>query len=339
MCVYHVSAPDHIPKTGGCSVREFLLRNAGIRSPPKSVARLSGFVRHYEARCFICQQFPGLIDVPGACTGVAGPRSCGSYKPRANAAFDFNVRDSWKHHRLAVEFHGISDATFVHHVLPRMPVLQELYEQHNGTCATAVLVREPISFLFSAFSMWPPRSAVSKNITVVKPFPQWLRSAVGLQIGFLSKPFCTKATRALGQHSSCGCDGAAHRQALGALERIDIVGVTTCLHSFFDTIEMRLGLPKDPPRIRLQRRAHKGNVSAGLIRMAPVCYDCARALGRARAWSWDALSASEQARVKTVASCDHGLYAAALARIRTEKLRAILSSGRLAGRERCAAAD
>ena len=47
----------HIPKTGGSSVREWLLRNAGKLMPPSTNRRFTGVLRYYEARCFICRHY------------------------------------------------------------------------------------------------------------------------------------------------------------------------------------------------------------------------------------------------------------------------------------------
>ena len=56
----------HVPKTGGSTMREWLLRNAGIRASglPK---RLDGYVRYYEAHCFMCLQFGSLFADTATC--------------------------------------------------------------------------------------------------------------------------------------------------------------------------------------------------------------------------------------------------------------------------------
>ena len=303
----------HVPKTGGSTVREWLLRNAGVRSPRGAQKRFSGIVRYYEAVCFVCLQFGHLLGPEAGAVCTAGAkRKCHAYKLHPNGAFDFNVEEGWRGAQVAVEFHGSSDRFFMAHVLPRMSAFQQLYAEHNGTCASAVLVREPVGFLFSNYYMWPPRPHPTDN-SIVSPFPRWLSTAAGLQSGFLTVPFCTNSSRATGQRSFCGCGGSKARQAVSALKRFDIVGLTSCMPSFFDAVERRIGLGADTAMVRLQRRAMKGNASLGPMRAMPRCAECVRE--GALAWKWDTLDEDTRTSTQAVARCDAGLYRAAVLRV------------------------
>ena len=52
----------HVPKTGGSSAREWILRNSGVRARGLP-ARMHGLVRYYEARCFMCLQLAEALPV------------------------------------------------------------------------------------------------------------------------------------------------------------------------------------------------------------------------------------------------------------------------------------
>jgi hypothetical protein len=303
----------HIPKTGGSTVREWLLRNAGIRSPRGSKRRSGAVVRYYDASCFFCLQFPRMFSEV-ACP-IALVQEC-RFRYTTHAAphgsFDA-IKSNWREETVAVEFHAASASFFLKHVLPRMTLLRRLYLKHNGTIASATLVREPVSFLFSSFHMWPPRPEGNSHVT---PFTQWVIHARGLQVGFLTTPPCTNMSRAMGHYGVCDCSGAASREALGVLARIDIVGVTACLSVFLDAIERAMQMPADTPTVRLQRRAYKGNISAGPMRATPRCSDCSSK--EVLAWTWDALDADARSNTLLSAGCDQQVYHEAVRRVQRQ---------------------
>lgn len=334
----------HIPKTGGTTTREWLLRNAGLRSRGLPM-RLQGFVRYWEATCFFCMQFSDLLGVTTGCDAKMR-RKCTKEYTKRPASFDF-TKSSWRlAGPLAVEFHGPTEGSFVQTVLPQAEALRALYRQHNGTCRFATIVRDPIDFLFSSFHMWPPRpprtpssgekpprekrqelarrqptlpgrDAVDASGPVV-PFPRWVAGAAGLQVGFLTDPKCVAVTRAEGHRNTCGCDASARQSATKALRLFDIVGLTSCLPNFMDTVEVSMAwTPPDHPAGRLQRRSRGGNATAGLLQATPRCTDCTALESAAHArWSWEALSAEQRRATREVARCDEAIYRLALSRTR-----------------------
>ena len=346
----------HIPKTGGSSTREWLLRNAGVRARGLP-ARLNGIVRYYEAQCFFCLQLADALGADSGCEQSVRRKCAGGFTKRP-ASFDFE-RGNWlTAGALAVEFHGPSEAIFIEHVLPRAHALRELYAKRNGTCKFATIIREPIDFLFSSYHMWPPRplqqqsskqrrlqrpqraaaagssttavAASSANgITaadadvaraVVVAFPRWVRSAPGLQTAFLTSPSCVAVSRADGHRNKCGSDPKAVGSAATALAQFDVVGVTACLSSFFDSVATAMRFsPPDTPSARHQRRARGGNASAGLLQAQPRCGDCSALENAAHArWSWDGLSAVQRRTALEVASYDERIYRLALPRAAKE---------------------
>ena len=304
----------HVPKTGGSSVREWLLRNAGVRSKGLPT-RLHGIVRYYEANCFMCLQH---AEIAGGCD-AATIRKCKSTFTKRPAAFDYTRRDWTSAGSLAVEFHGPTGETFVRDVLPRARELRARYEARNGSVSFATTVREPIDLLFSSYHMWPPRPSA----LTMTPFPKWVRAGIGgLQAAMFTAPKCVEVNREKGQFISCGdpCEARTLRAAKAAVRAFDVVGVTSCVGGFFDAVEASMRLtPPDGRAARLQRRAMKGNVSAGILRAKPTCFDCSAAEGRAHAeWSWERLNEQERGATLEVARCDVALYTMALSRTRRD---------------------
>ena len=316
----------HTPKTGGSTVREWLLRNAGIRAPPQAATRLSAVVRYYEVRCFFCMQFARLW--PAAVCDLALRRHCQSWTPRRRS-FD-SVRGDWRNASVAVELHAQSMDFYLATVAPRLPRLRALYARANGVLTTASLVREPVAFLFSNYWMWPPRPPAPaqrqpqhsqpherRDAELLTAFPVWVSSARGLQSGFLTSPPCANSTRATGQVSRCGCTRRAAAEALSTLATLDVVGVTECMATFFDRVERALRLAPDPPLVRLQRRAARGANTTHLpsLHSRPKCGDCARDGGAPRGWTWEALDETQRRTTRDAASCDAPLYREALRRV------------------------
>ena len=215
----------HVPKTGGSSVREWLLRNAGVRARGLPT-RVNGYVRYYEVHCFFCLQLANEVDSAGDLAVVCDQRTrrqCASQPlNRRPGAFDA-ARGDWRTAgTVAAEFHGPSGNLFVDTVLPRADSLRRAYAQRNGSCVFATLVRDPISFMFSSYHMWPPRSTPEQVVA----FPEWVATAAGLQNAFMAEPSCVTISVAQGHRNQCACSARSSRSARQALRLMDVVGVT-----------------------------------------------------------------------------------------------------------------
>ena len=312
----------HVPKTGGSTMREWLLRNAGIRASglPK---RLDGYVRYYEAHCFMCLQFGSLFADTATCRKHVKEcsKQYGSSKPAVKAGGVNPLRIEWQSAgRLAVEFHGITEKHFVLEVLPRLAQLRRLYVKRGGTCSALTLSRDPIDLYFSNYHMWPPRLREG----LVIPFPQYLASVRGLLTSSFVQPDCWAAGKGHLEASAtrrrrelrCGCDASRAELARANLKRFDFVGLTSCLNpSVFLAAEALLRLPPERTVTHaLRRMSRHGNVSLGFIRSKPTCTDCtATTTGQHRVWTWHTLNASTQADVRTAAAaCDDAVHAEAM---------------------------
>ena len=167
----------HVPKTGGSTIREWILRNAGVRARGLPT-RLRGFVRYYEARCFMCLQHGDVVECPEKerrqCRETAASSRDRTWKPffdayredcvqphdqRTHTCFFSPTLRRRRRHRcwrtrvcaratrvvgralrlpLAVEFHGPSAGTFVRDVLPRARALRDI-----SKCQGAALNTRP----------------------------------------------------------------------------------------------------------------------------------------------------------------------------------------------------
>ena len=303
----------HVPKTGGTTLREWLFKNAGIRSPGLR-RRLHGFIRYYEANCFMCLQFASVL-------GGVHPLQC-TNKERHGCARQFNTTKTrpaginpltanWRHAgRVAVEFHGPTERLFTDAILPRADALRRLYERHGGTCTLLTLSREPVDLLFSTFHMWPPRP---KGNDFVVPFPAYAQTARGLLTASFDRAACRVSSLESGTFNNCACDARSAERAIAALRRFDYVGLTACLRPYvFSVVEALLGFPPEASAAdALRRQSKMGNASNGLIHAQPTCNDCSPAAQkRHRVWSWEGLNASERAQLRgLIAQCDDATYA------------------------------
>ena len=302
----------HVAKTGGSTVREWLLRNAGKHQNHLRVPkRLDGVLRYYEARCFFCMQFR---DVLGSLQcSVKHLSECRASVPRL---YSFNsVQSDWRCARLAVEFHGMSVSLLLEEVLPELPRLRREYQLRNGTITVLTLMRAPIAYLLSAYRMWPPQHPTSDALA--QDFPSWLRQASGLQAAQLA-PRCFHAARDTGMRSRCPCSRSL-RFARRTLDSFDIVGATCCLGDVLDEVERRMHFPPEGPLDRMRRRAHQGNVLAGPLYIRPRCMACGpRVVAASRLWTWEALSSPVRRAAKAAAQCDMQLYHEVLTKARSE---------------------
>ena len=330
----------HVPKTGGSSVREWILRNAGLRARGLP-ARLNGLVRYYEARCFVCLQLGERVMTQGCSKHET--KQCNEQNFKSIKGSFHSRNGDWRTAGpLAIEFHGPSASTFLRDLLPHASALRAMYAQHNGTVVFATLVREPVDLLFSSYHMWPPRSSGGDGggskagkgrgtrQNAVTPFPAWVRrgggdvpsgsqlqqsvgSLEGLQVANFVDPACVYVSREHGQRNRCACDANTRRRAVAALGQFDVVGITSCLPGFMDELESKMRLSPEALDARALRRAMRGNVSAGPLRSKPRCTDCSEAESSAHAgWTWDVLDANTAARTLQTAACDAELYGAAL---------------------------
>ena len=304
----------HVPKTGGSTVREWFLRNAGLRVRGLP-ARLHGVLRYWEAQCFMCLQFSDLFGVSTGCT-EAIVRGCHEqWKPdRRPRPASFNpVRSDWSSTgRLAVEFHGMSADFFVRQVLPRSTALRHRIAMRGGTSAFVTLTRAPVELLFSAFHMWPPRPSPG----TVMPFPIWMWSSRGMLTAELAEPACVASDPLRGQYVRCGCDSGHVEAAVANLRRFDVVGLTECMTEFYDAVEAAIGWPDESVGAALQRRSRAANASAGLLHSKPKCVDCT-AVERTQheEWTWQSLNATVRQELHTlVDTCDSAVYTESLRR-------------------------
>ena len=136
----------HLEKTGGTTIREWLLRNAGKRpniprreQRPLS-QRLDGFVRYYEARCFWCVQFPELHTdaAKRACADLQA--DCAGRKKRVYG-HEWRVAGSWRH-RGTPSVASARRRPFLRSTSSARPKRLRLYAAHNGTAASLVVLRE-----------------------------------------------------------------------------------------------------------------------------------------------------------------------------------------------------
>ena len=310
----------HLEKTGGTTIREWLLRNAGKRpNVPRREQRplsqrLDGFVRYYEARCFWCVQFPELHTdaAKRACADLQA--DCAGRKKRVYG-HEWRVAGSWRRSRYAVEWHGGAAAAFFEeHVFGQADALQRLYAAHNGTAASLVVLREPRAHLLSAYKMWPPRGSGAERIT----FADWLASAGGAQTGMLGSRACVGVTRERGMRNACGCGAAQQAEAETRLARYDIVGVTRCLApDLLRELEVRLRwAPDTPADARVRAMGPDGRpLHMKLEKLYEAAWSERKTVAaQQQPAGWAALNSSDQARVAAAAACDEPLYRAALRR-------------------------
>ena len=147
----------HIEKTGGSSVFRWLQRQ--MREPP----RLSALFAYGQTSCFFAMHadlFPQMAPQWRA-------KMCGG-----------EVMPDWRTARVAIQFHAYSKGFFNDHLIPALPQLRARYAAQGGRVITTTTLREPASYLFSRYIMWPPQDRRTGH---VMPLPQWLPQAEGLQ--------------------------------------------------------------------------------------------------------------------------------------------------------------
>ena len=210
-------------------------------------------------------------------------------------------------------------------MLPRVGALRKAYAEYGGRVVTATLLREPVSQIFSAWHMWPPKDKLG-NLTM--SFPTWMRRVEGAQAGLIAlkqqpisgsnrsllSVFTGFAPPSVGMHNPFRCAPLA--QARAALAAFDVVAVTECIPLLTAAIELRLRMPADTPAQRTIR---------GGIRCArPPCHEMVNRpitagpktpIGRSsHEWSFEALNASSRRTLLELAVCDLVLYRDAVRR-------------------------
>ena len=330
----------HVEKTGGSTVKDWLKRNV---NPARGLSqRLDALFEYGQARCFLVSQFGGpggILDGPGFTKSLSsmGQKPCDvqlvgdepfpSGLNSVGGRVDWrNVSEPvWRTMRVGLEFHSNSKGEFLGAVLPRVGALRKAYAEYGGRVVTATLLREPVSQIFSAWHMWPPKDKLG-NLTMT--FPTWMRRVEGAQAGLIAlkqqpitggnrtllSVFTGFAPPSVGMHNPFRCAPLA--QARAALAAFDVVAVTECIPLLTAAIELRLRMPADTPAQRTIR---------GGIRCArPPCHEMVNRpitagpktpIGRSsHEWSFEALNASSRRTLLELAVCDLVLYRDAVRR-------------------------
>ena len=195
----------HVPKTGGSSVVQWLQDSMLLDSSRRPVDVV---VRWALVDSFLGLHFRQLLDTAPAQHAI----DCRDVQPQIGHS-DRAVAGGAKHcikaadslyntsgglgwatsRRIALEFHSFSLSTFLRNVLPRMSALKAAYRQQCGNALSLTILREPISFVFSFYHMWPPRidplkrthtcgkTLASMRACVVEPFPAYMHRTAQLQ--------------------------------------------------------------------------------------------------------------------------------------------------------------
>lgn len=259
----------HIEKTGGSSVFRWLQRQ--MREPP----RLTALFAYGQTSCFFAMHaelFPKM-----------------SYKWRARQCGG-EVMPDWRTSRVAVQFHSYSKGFYNDHVLPVLPQLRARYAAAGGRVVTTTVLREPSSYLFSKYMMWPPHDRATGHVIAL---PLWLPQAEGLQR--------TALLKAGPRAHTPGCTGLEESRA--RLRTFDVVGVTSCLTLLLAALESAVHLPPDAARItNVYARPQGWRGKSGQ---------------EASGWTLQAVkeNATSRATLERVTRCDNTLYADALGRL------------------------
>ena len=342
----------HVPKTGGSSFLQWL-HNQLLNAEPES--RPVDFIAGYTAAPkFVDSHFLKLVDMrPERRNGGPKRLNCTDVQPRTRKGsriptgvrpittnecvkardVDYEPRGGlqWAvSQRIALEFHSPSLAPFLKHVLPRMHLLKAAFEQQCGSAIALTLVREPVSFVFSFYHMWPPRidprtrahscgrTLVSMAPCIVEPFPDsYMQRTRELQsVYFALRRDATRnpdhdlhlqrrgaqmttAEQALGR---CG----AVEGPLGALETLklfDVVGRTDRLAQLVRSLQQMRATASTldfVPNVRKQTVWSFGPSKEHYH--------------QAQRWTWAQINASTQDELRTITACDAKLYEAASAR-------------------------
>tara|TARA_B110001452_G_scaffold51052_1_gene39006 strand:- start:60 stop:881 length:822 start_codon:yes stop_codon:yes gene_type:complete len=204
---------------------------------------------------------------------------------------DDALMPDWRHSRVAVQFHSYSKGFFNDNVLPVMPQLRARYAALGGHVVATTVLREPSSYIFSKYMMWPPHDTTGH----VMSLPDWLPQAEGFQR--------TSLLKAGPRAHTPGCEGL--EQSRARLRVFDIVGVTSCLPLLLAALEQSVGLPRDPLRM--------ANVYARPQGWGGKSGHEAHEHG----WTMDKIkaNASTRATLERVTRCDNHLYADILHRL------------------------
>ena len=140
----------------------------------------------------------------------------------------------------------------------------------------------------------------------MRPLPEWLPGAGGLQAGSLTAD--SAVSQRGGFHNARGC--ASLPSALRRLARFDIVGVSDCMAGLATAVCGALGWPcaEDEARLAAALTFALRNTPHG-VKPGGVLWS------EARTWSLDTINATTAALVRGASECDRQLYVAALRRL------------------------
>ena len=265
----------HIEKTGGSSVFRWLQRQ--MREPP----RLSALFAYGQTSCFFAMH----ADLFHKMSPRWRAKMCGGEE-----------MPDWRTARVAVQFHAYSKGFFNDHVLPVLPQLRARYAALGGRVVTTTMLREPASYLFSKYIMWPPHD---KSTGHVMELPRWLPQAEGLQRTALLKAGPRAHTPGCPASGPTGLEESRAR-----LRTFDLVGVTSCLTLLLAALEQAVGLPPDVARIsNVYARPQGWRGKSGMEVASGGTLESLRA------------NATTRAMLERVTRCDDTLYADALRRL------------------------
>ena len=292
---------------------------------------LDGHVIFQAAQCYLCGQFGELLRCAPGCDEYARARRLG--KP---SVFEGGA---WARTRVSVELHTPAGQQLLFQtVLPHLAALRRRYTDHGGEVVLVTTAREPLSWIFSVWRMWPPRRRAGKAepLSLAMPFPRWalqMRGAQAAQFVLLNtreEPQrvveCHAAPEQCAPQSTPTPGGATHRRGAAAhAPRLrSAIRFQPSVHSLLGCEVLPAALRALSPFDLVATTACLGSLVRGLEarlglrsgRSPPLIAH--RPLGapppnsllynQSQAWSWANLSAEERRSLRNITRCDRRFY-------------------------------